>query len=254
MRGLREKGGLVAPLQALLVLAGGGDWDASAAAVGQTGVTTKAGRSIRPLFRSSFLAAVAAVALSVLVLLPDWFRRDQWTPFVQIVAFRPILAAATVVVGMLMLARRWARPSATALLVSWRSRQCYPAPSPALRLPLVVGTCRSSRSTSTTGEPMPPCWPRSSATAVRTWWRFRSRAAFRVRLDHELAGQGCRWWSSVGPGEPDIVGVTALAAPSVGPVHVELGGQTLFPYVELSGGAFGRLRLSRSTRWRRYLD
>lgn len=36
--------------------------------------------------------------------------------------------------------------------------------------------------------------------------------------------------------------MTALAAPSAGTVRVEVGAQTLYPYLELSGGALGRLR------------
>jgi hypothetical protein len=65
----------------------------------------KAQRLALRLLRARSLAAVAVVAISVLVLLPDWLGLDQWTPFAQVVVFRPVLTAATVVLGVLMLAR-----------------------------------------------------------------------------------------------------------------------------------------------------
>ncbi|MGH3887004.1 MAG: endonuclease/exonuclease/phosphatase family protein [Pseudonocardiaceae bacterium] len=207
-------------------------------------MTTKAGLLVRLLLRARFLAAVVAVALSILVLLPDRLGLDQWTPFAQVVAFRPGLAAATVVLGVLMLARREAWLSSAALMavgvlaaVTVLPRT-VPGPEPAVggrKLSVLLFNVYDGR-----------------ADAAELAQLIRDRRpdlvalpeagqGFRARVDHELAGQGYRSWSSGRPGEPEVDGVTALAAPSAGAVRVELGAQTLFPYLELSGGGLGRL-------------
>lgn len=206
---------------------------------------TKARRLARLLLRARFMAAVVAVLLSALVLLPDRLGLDWWTPFAQVVVFRPGLAAATVVLSVLMLARREAWPSAVALMVVGVLAavavlpRIVPGPEPATggrELSVLLFNVYDGR---------------ADAAVLAQVIRDRrpdlvalpeAGQSFRVRVDHELAGQGYRSWSSRGPGEPDIDSVTALSAPSVGTVHVELGAQTLFPYLELSGGALGRLK------------
>lgn len=93
LRGARRKSGPVAPLPSLPVLPAGCDWHA--AALGQRRMTTGAGRLIRTLSSARSLTAAVAGAVSVLVLLPDRLRLDKWTPFAQVVAFRPVFVAAT---------------------------------------------------------------------------------------------------------------------------------------------------------------
>lgn len=82
--------------------------------------------------------------MSVLVLLlpPDRLGLDPRTPFAQIVAFRPSLAAATMVLSvfMLMCGRAW--PSAAALMVVGilAAVRVLLAPSLALNPPLAAGS------------------------------------------------------------------------------------------------------------------
>lgn len=212
---------------------------------GQGSLMTKARRLARLFFRARFLAAIVAVLLSALVLLPDRLGLDRWTPFAQVVVFRPGFAAATVVLSVLMLASRRAWPSAVALIVVGVLAtvavlpRTVPGPEPATggrELSVLLFNVYDGR---------------ADAAVLAQVIRDRrpdlvalpeAGQDFRARIDHELAGQGYRSWSSRGPGEPDIDSVTALAAPSAGAVHVELGAQTLFPYLELSGGGLGRLK------------
>jgi endonuclease/exonuclease/phosphatase (EEP) superfamily protein YafD len=77
-------------------------------------VTIEAERLVRLLVQARVMAAVVVVVLSVLVLMPDRFKLDRWLPFVQVVAFRPIFAAATMILGVVLF--RWAWPCAVVLL------------------------------------------------------------------------------------------------------------------------------------------
>jgi endonuclease/exonuclease/phosphatase (EEP) superfamily protein YafD len=65
---------------------------------------------------------------------------------------------------------------------------------------------------------------------------------FRERLDHELVAQGYHSWSSRPAGESDVDSVTALAAPWLGVVDVEVGTHMRYPYLVISGGSLGRVR------------
>lgn len=149
----------------------------------------------RLLLRARFLAAVVAVLLSALVLLPDRLGLDQWTPFAQVVAFRPGLAAATVVLSVLMLARRRAWPSAAALMVvgvlaaATVLPRTVPGPEPAAggrELSILLFNAYHGR---------------ADAVALAQVIRDRSPdlvalpetgQGFRAQVDHELAGQGYR--------------------------------------------------------------
>jgi endonuclease/exonuclease/phosphatase (EEP) superfamily protein YafD len=207
-----------------------------------------------------------AVGFSVLVLLPDWLKLDRWTPFAQVVVFRPGFAAAAVVLSGLMLACRRACPSAVALMVVGVLAAVTVLPR------IVPGSALADGGRELSILLFNVYGGRADAAVLAQVIRDRrpdlvalpeAGQPFRARVDHELAGQGYRSWSSRGPGEPDIDSVTALAAPWVGTVHIELGTQSPFPYLDLSGGALGRLQfvafhamppvLGATDRWRRDL-
>lgn len=206
---------------------------------------TAARSPVRLLLQARFLAVVAALAVSGLVLLPDLLRLDQWTPFAQVVAFRPGLTAAVVVLSLLMLRRRRAWPSAAALMVV-----------AVLAAVMVLPRTVAGPEPAAGGRELSVLlfnvhYGRADAAALAEVIRDRrpdlvalpeAGQGFRERIDRELAGQGYRSWSSAGPGAPDNDSVTALTAPSIGTVHVALGAQTHFPYLELTGGALGPLQ------------
>jgi endonuclease/exonuclease/phosphatase (EEP) superfamily protein YafD len=188
---------------------------------------------------------VVAVALAVLVLLPDRLKLDRWTPFAQIVAFRPVFAAATVALGVLMLTRRRAWPSGVALLVVGVVAAMTVLPRTVTDPELAVGRRELSVLSFNVYD------GRANAAVLAQMIRDRrpdlvalpeAGEGFRLRLDQQLLAQGYRSWSSRGPGEPDVDSVTVLAAPSVGAVHVRVGTETPFPYIELGGGTLGGLR------------
>jgi endonuclease/exonuclease/phosphatase (EEP) superfamily protein YafD len=229
-------------MRSLLAFTAGSGRNASAADVGRRVVTTGAARL---LLRARFLAAAAVGAISVLVLLPDRLKLDQWTPFAQVVAFRPAFAAATVVLGILMLTRRGAWPSAVALMVVGVVAAVTVLPGTVPSPELAVGGRVLSVLSFNVYD------GRANAAVLAKIIRDRrpdlvalpeAGDGFRLRLDRQLVAQGYRSWSSRGPGEPDIDSVTVLAASSAGAVHVRVGTEATFPYLELGGGTLGRLR------------
>lgn len=58
-----------------------------------------------------------ALVVAALLLLPDVLRLDTWTPFAQLVAFRPILAAAVLCLGVPLVLLRRLRASGVVLTV-----------------------------------------------------------------------------------------------------------------------------------------
>jgi hypothetical protein len=56
-------------------------------------VTIEAERLVRLLVQARVMAALVVVVLSVLVLVPDWFKLDRWFPFVQVVAYGDLAKA-----------------------------------------------------------------------------------------------------------------------------------------------------------------
>jgi endonuclease/exonuclease/phosphatase (EEP) superfamily protein YafD len=208
-------------------------------------VTTRtAGWVYRP-FRLRFLAAIVVAVFSVLALLPDRLKLDQWTPFAQIVAFRPSLAATSVLLGLLILGLGRTRPSAASLVVVGLLAvapvlpRAFSDPKPAAggrELSVLLFNVYDGRAD-----------PGALAKVIRD--RRPDLVAlpeagqgFRARLDHALVGNGYRSWTSGTQGEPDIQGVTVLVSPSVRAANVERGTLSLFPYLTLSGGDLGRLQ------------
>lgn len=186
---------------------------------------------------------VALVVPAAAVLLPDLVGLDAVTPFAQLVAFRPALAAGALVLALVVAAA--ARPPAwvTAALLA------VPVVAVALVVPRAVG------------DPAPPGGAdlvvltlnaydgRADPAAVAGLVRehrpdlvtlVEAGARFTAAVQAGLPGAGYRPFTAAGDGDRDVEAVSVLVAPGVGPVEVTRGRASLFPYLEVTGG--GRLR------------
>lgn len=199
-----------------------------------------------------FGAAALVTLLSAVVALPDLlFGLDRRSPFAQLVSFRPWILVA----GLLWL---------VVLLVATRFRRgAWPFAAGALVVLLVGAAVVLPR---TVADPLPTGGTPLTVLAFNT---FEGAAdvgavadlvrtarpdvvalaeagdAYRSRLGPLVEPLGYRLHTSTPPGRPDVTGVTALVAGGLGDVQVRFGRETSsFPYVEVTGGALGRLRFA----------
>ena len=183
--------------------------------------------------------------VSSVVVLPDRLALDRWTPFAQLMAFRPWLTTVALGLGGGLLSRHRARPAAGALLAlglvsaaAWLPRAIARGEPVAGGADLSVLSCNVYRGRADVGalaQVIRDCCPDLVALP-------EAGHAFRVRLDRELSGLGYRSWSSHGPRVPDHEAVTVFAAPWAGMVLATVGTQTTVPSLEITGGALGSLR------------
>ncbi|OLT10922.1 hypothetical protein BJF78_28265 [Pseudonocardia sp. CNS-139] len=194
---------------------------------------------------------VAGVALLVL---PDLAGLDRFTPFAQVVSFRPYTLAGLAPVVLLLswlAVRRWRtlRPLA-ALLVT------VVVVGAALVLPRAVPVVGAQGVSTADGRTLTVVAfntlsgnadIEAVADLVRTERPdlvslVEAGRSYRSRLAPLVEPLGYRLHTSVGPDGGDLSGVTALVAGSLGAVDVTDYPHTPFPSVELSGGNLGSLR------------
>ncbi|GAA1870638.1 endonuclease/exonuclease/phosphatase family protein [Pseudonocardia ailaonensis] len=195
------------------------------------------------------IAALLGLALSVVVLPDRWFGLDQYSPFAQLGAFRPMaflaVAALVVVLG----------------LITIKVRMLWPFTAAALALALTSGAFLLPR---TIADPVPAG---GSTLKVLSYNVYEGRAdvttlaalihaekpdlialpeageRFRQKLAPLIEDLGYRSRSSVTTRQPDVSGVTVFTAARLGDVQFEVApSDVTFRSVTATGGALGDLR------------
>ncbi len=197
------------------------------------------------------LATAAAVGL---ITFPELlFGLDRYGPLAQLVALRPHLVAVALLLGCGVAVIARFRRGWTPVAVGLLGVSLLAAATVAPRAVPDAGAVR--------GDPGP-----GRTLAVLSFNTFEGRAdvptlarliaqqrpdlvslpeagaPFRQRLTPLIKSMGYRSWSSTPSGVEDVEGVTALAAPGLGPVTARIDLGTDRPSVELSGGELGPLR------------
>jgi endonuclease/exonuclease/phosphatase (EEP) superfamily protein YafD len=199
------------------------------------------------------LAATAAAlftALAVIGALPDLlFGLDSFSPFVQIISFRPLLLVLGAALLVLLAA------------VTWFRRGGWPFAAGLAAVLLVGGALVLPRALP---DPVPAGGSTLTVLAFNTFEGRADVAALAELIRTErpdviaLPEAGARYsgrlGALIGPlgyrlhssnlGDPrDIANVAVAVAAGIGEVRVHAADQTsMFPYVELTGGRLGALR------------
>ncbi len=191
------------------------------------------------------LLLVAGVAL---LTLPDVVGLDRFTPFAQLVAFRPYLLGGLVVVAaVLLVLARWVHGAVVAaagtlavLLVAGGmvAPRTVAAPVPAGGHPLSVVAFNTYSGGADVGE---------VAALIRDERPdlvslVEAGTAFRSQLAPLVEPLGYHLITAVGEPDGDLGGVTAVVADRLGDVRSSTYVATPFPRVELEGGGLGELR------------
>jgi endonuclease/exonuclease/phosphatase (EEP) superfamily protein YafD len=199
-----------------------------------------------------WLAALLLTALAAITVVPDvLFGMDRYAPFVQLVAFRPVLLAALVVVVLLVGVATLFRP------------RLWPVTA-GLAIVAVVGA--SLVLPRAIPEPPTATGPRLTVLALNVYEGEadvdtlaaiirteqpdivaipESGQRFRSELDPLITPLGYRSEASTGEERPDVGGVTLAWSDRLGDLRTRFGGESRhpFPFVEATGGALGATRV-----------
>ncbi|HEY2224203.1 endonuclease/exonuclease/phosphatase family protein [Actinomycetospora sp.] len=193
------------------------------------------------------LVGILVVAATALLLVPDRLGLDGVLPFVAFVLVRAPATILVVVLALLALAvrARWWPTVVPVLLVAALSvttllpRVLPDRPGPDPGPDLVVMTLNVDRGSADVGALSRLLHQRRPDVVVLP----EAGEPFRTRLAPQVADLGYRSWSSTPTAEPDAVGTTILAGPSLGPVRPDVVRGVSFPWLQISGGALGPTRL-----------
>lgn len=197
---------------------------------------------------SRVVQGVLVVVAAVLVILPDLLRLDAYVPFAQLVAFRPqLMAVGLALAGLVALRRNW-RPAAVGLAV-------VALVGGALLVPRAVagGAAAGPAPDARTLTVLALNVKNGSADLERVAGMIRrlhpdlvslpeSGPRYAAQLRAALEGTGYRVRSAPDGTVADVDAVTVAVAPTLGAVRVVAGPRGVFPSLEVSGGALGRLR------------
>jgi endonuclease/exonuclease/phosphatase (EEP) superfamily protein YafD len=199
------------------------------------------------------VAGVAGVC-AVLVLAPDVLRLERFTPFPEMLAFRPVGAVCLLLVAVGIVAARpgwW--PSAAALasialaalvfvlfsrvVPLGSARALSPAPGQPTLSVLSFNVFDGQADVQSLGHAITVERPDLVVLP-------ESGERYRQLLLTSIGGLGYHSWTNGRPQEPDVDGVVVLAAPSMGALHTQvLNKQAKFAWIELTGGRLGAVRL-----------
>jgi endonuclease/exonuclease/phosphatase (EEP) superfamily protein YafD len=193
------------------------------------------------------VVGVLVVAVVALVLVPDRLGLDGALPVVAFVLVRAPATILVVVLALLALAvrARWWPTVVPVLLVAAVSvtallpRVIPDGPGPDPGPDLIVMTLNVDRGSADVGALSRLLHLRRPDVVVLP----EAGEPFRSRLAPQVADLGYRSWSSTSAAEPDAVGTTILAGPSLGAVRADVVRDVRFPWLQISGGALGRTRL-----------
>jgi len=208
----------------------------------------------RPRRRGLVGRLVGAVTLALVAsvfLVPDlWFGLDRWSPFTQLIAFRPVLVVALAVVVVVL------------ALVTVGMRRAWPFPVAMLAV-LAVGA--APLAPRLVADPLPTGGDTLKVLSFNVYTGDADVDAladtirterpdvvalpeggerYRQRLQPLIEDLGYVSRASVGEHSQDVNGVIALVSPRFGDVDFRVGRiseDSPFPYVEVSGGLLGDL-------------
>ncbi|MFC3493544.1 endonuclease/exonuclease/phosphatase family protein [Glycomyces rhizosphaerae] len=194
--------------------------------------------------REPVVALVAFVAAS-LVLLPDLIRLDHWTPFAQLIAFRPVLVVAVAIAGggLVFVRRRSARWAAGACLAVCLIAAVLIAPRviPDPTLEAATGTLTVAsvnvKGGNASVEEVAALVAGSGADLVAL---PEAGEDYRIRLESAL-GSGYTG-VSLQVSDSAVSAVSVLYRSDLGDVTAEPSVSGSFPTWELTGGELGPMR------------
>ncbi|MCD2196093.1 endonuclease/exonuclease/phosphatase family protein [Actinomycetospora endophytica] len=200
----------------------------------------------RPIARA--IIGVVVVLLAVVVLLPDLLGLDRFVLLAAMVALRPqltVLLALAALLVLLVRRRRWPESCAViavclvaATLVVPRAF-AQPSPPPGGRA-LTVLSFNVDQGGADVGALAAEI--RRARPDVVVLPEAADR--FAVRLGGAIPDLGYRSVVAAAPGAPDVHGIAVLTASAMGPLSSRVIWQGhADPWLELSGGALGGLRL-----------
>ncbi|MBN9107671.1 MAG: endonuclease/exonuclease/phosphatase family protein [Pseudonocardia sp.] len=196
-----------------------------------------------------FAAAGALTAVAALTTLPDRLGGlDRWTPFAQIVAFRPYVVVAVGLLGLVALVatvfRRRTWPFAAGLLavgvvgagiVAPRLVADPPPPASAPMLNVLSFNVYEGRADPAALAAVIRAEQPDLVSLPEAGARYRDRIA-------ALVGPGYHAQSSTRPGVADVHGVTVLVADRLGSVRTTVDTSMTIPALVVTGGTLGDLR------------
>jgi endonuclease/exonuclease/phosphatase (EEP) superfamily protein YafD len=210
---------------------------------GPPSTTARRSRGTRHLLPAALLTGALTV-----VTLPDLLRIDRYSPFAQLVAFRPLAAAgvaglaATAVVGTLLRRRLWPYAAGTAVVALVAAglvlSRAVAAPPPDGGRPLTVMTFNTFEGAADV-EAVARLVRSAGPDLVAI---IEAGESYRSRLAPLVEPLGYRLHTSTPAGRPDVVGVTAMATRELGDLRVQIGEDSAFAWVQLDGGELGDLR------------
>lgn len=197
-----------------------------------------------------WLFIVAFTLVIALITVPDLlFGIDRYTPFAQLVSFRPQLLVVLFVIclalGAITLFRRAAWPFATgavavlAIGVAMVAPRVVADPLPTTGTPLKVLAFNTYEGNADVAALVATI----AATRPDVVSISESGQKFGSRIAALVEPLGYRTHISTERGVADVNGVTALVADRLGDVQARVGKETSsFPYIELTGGELKSLR------------
>ncbi|GEL19176.1 endonuclease/exonuclease/phosphatase family protein [Pseudonocardia asaccharolytica] len=195
-----------------------------------------------------FLAAGLLTVVAAVGVLPDLlFQMDRFSPFAQLIAFRPLLLGAVAVLAALAVLvtllrpRAWPFAAGLVIVTLLGSALVLPRaiadPLPTSGRPLTVLTFNTYL-----GE--------ADVDAVAQLIRStrpdlisltEAGSGYRDKIAPLVEPLGYQMRTSTREGRADVAGVTAIVSDALGDVEMGIG-DTAFPYVEVTGGTLGGLR------------
>ncbi|MET0188642.1 MAG: endonuclease/exonuclease/phosphatase family protein, partial [Pseudonocardia sediminis] len=206
----------------------------------------------RPSRLRSGIRGTVLVAAAVLLLLPDLLGLDGRLPFVLLIALRPLFTAVVAVlagVGVVRSLRRGhglvARVAVLAVAVvsaavlAPRVFGDGDAPVPAGSRPLTLLSFNVYDGAA--DVPTLAALVRERRPDVVVLPEAAER--YRGLITGAVPEMGYRSWVAAAPGAPDIEGVVVLASPGLGDLRARTVTGSLDPWLEITGGALGPVRL-----------
>lgn len=191
------------------------------------------------------VAAAAGFVAAGLVVLPDVVRLDHWSPFAQLVAFRPVFVAALAVAGagLLFVRRPRVRCAAGAGLLACLlaavslAHRVVADPMPAASTGTLIAATVNVKGGSANVDEVAAVIASAGADVVAL---PEAGEDYRVRLEQALGG--AYTGASLQVADAATSAVSVLYRTGLGAVVAEPSIAGSFPAWELSGGGLGELR------------
>lgn len=196
--------------------------------------------------RRRALKAAAGTLACGLIFFPDLLRVDRWTPFAQLVAFRPVLVAVALVAGSaVMLASRRLRTAGLLVVVTALVGAALVVPRTAGGSP-EAGTGRTI-SVLTANVQASRADVQALAALVREHQPDvvvlpEADADYRRQLARAVPGSEYRG-RALAPGHSPVAAMSVLVARDLGPVRFDRLERWTYPGLSVTGGRLGNVRI-----------